>query len=251
MEFHNVKLVTKGLTEIEANRVQEIIQLHNQLGSYLRLGLSNAIRIGQLLTEQKDNLSYGEFTPWVRDNLPFTDRTARNYMRVYRERDRLRTENVSVLTEGYKLLTGGQDRDIELPGDLMELKSRALELESRELELQLEFLEIRDVDIDRASLRELVEIQKRCLKIQNGYAEIRIRAEREVGRILAWFESECPEIYVFLMANAERGLTLKAIDTLIGLCLERVRALETGGSANSQRAPIHQQGITEANQWKK
>ena len=40
----------------------------------------------------------------MNDNLPFTDRTARNYMRMYHERDRLKTETVSDLTGAYKLI---------------------------------------------------------------------------------------------------------------------------------------------------
>ena len=45
--------------------------------------MEKAIELGGLLAEQKETLSHGEFTPWIEANLPFTDRTARNYMRLH------------------------------------------------------------------------------------------------------------------------------------------------------------------------
>jgi len=100
-------MVTELLNKAEVSRLQEITQLHNEIGGYLKMSLEKAIRIGELLVEQKNSLKHGGFISWVKDNLPFTDRTARNYMGLYRERDRLKTETVSDLgvTGGYRMLT--------------------------------------------------------------------------------------------------------------------------------------------------
>ena len=38
------------------------------------------------------------------EHLPFTDRTARNYMKLHEHRERLKTETVSDLNEAYDLL---------------------------------------------------------------------------------------------------------------------------------------------------
>jgi ribosomal protein L17 len=57
-----------------------------------------------LLTSQKEKLKHGEFAPWVAQNLPFSQRTARNYMLVFRERHKLKTENVTDLSKAYKVL---------------------------------------------------------------------------------------------------------------------------------------------------
>lgn len=92
------------MQKIELNRVDEIKRLHSEILNSLRMSLEKAMKIGELLTEQKENLKHGEFAAWVNDNLPFTDRTARNYMRVYQERDRLKTETVSDLTDAYQRL---------------------------------------------------------------------------------------------------------------------------------------------------
>jgi hypothetical protein len=92
------------MNQLEKTRTQRIVTLHNEIVGYLKTSLEKAIEIGGLLTEHKETLAHGEFTPWINTNLPFTDRTAQNYMRLYRERDRLKTESVSDLKSAYKLL---------------------------------------------------------------------------------------------------------------------------------------------------
>ena len=98
------ELKTMG-TEIEKNRAVEIVSLHGEIEGLLKLSLDKAIRIGELLSEQKANLLHGEFIPWVKANLPFTERTAQNYMKIYNQRALLKNENVSHLTGAYALLT--------------------------------------------------------------------------------------------------------------------------------------------------
>ena len=56
---------------IEKRRIDEIGQLHNEIIGHLKTSLEKAIRIGELLSEQKDSLKHGEFIPWIKDNLPF------------------------------------------------------------------------------------------------------------------------------------------------------------------------------------
>jgi len=92
------------MKDLQVNRAKEITRLHGEIIDRLKTSLKKAIRIGKLLTEQKSALKHGEFLPWVAANLPFTDRTARNYMRLYRERDRLKSETVSDLNSAIKLL---------------------------------------------------------------------------------------------------------------------------------------------------
>jgi hypothetical protein len=94
--------------KIEHTRAEEITTLHNRIIGNLRQSLDDAIRIGQLLTEQKETLPHGDFGKWIEANLPFTDRTARNYMRLHRDRERLKTETVSDLTGAYRLLQASE-----------------------------------------------------------------------------------------------------------------------------------------------
>ena len=67
---------------------------HSQVSTTVSIYLS-------LLAEQKKGMKHGTFTPWIKGNLPFTDRTAQNYMKFYRKKRILisgNTEPGSVLT---------------------------------------------------------------------------------------------------------------------------------------------------------
>ena len=74
------------MTNIEKSNIQEIVTLHQEIGGHLRMSLEKAIRIGELLTEQKASLKHGEWLPWIKDNLPFSDRTARVYVRCFKNK---------------------------------------------------------------------------------------------------------------------------------------------------------------------
>jgi hypothetical protein len=82
----------------------QIIQLHGEIADAARVSLEKAMRIGELLEEEKTRLGHGAWLPWVQKHLPFTERTARNYMRIYENRERLKSETVSDLTQAYRLL---------------------------------------------------------------------------------------------------------------------------------------------------
>ena len=88
-----------------AASVIEIRELHLQIHEAARSSLGSAIRIGELLTEQKAKLKHGEWQAWVESHLLFSVRTARNYLRIFDNREKLKTETVSVLTEAYKFLS--------------------------------------------------------------------------------------------------------------------------------------------------
>jgi len=119
MNTQLVPVASDQATVVGNDIAQEIARLHTEVLSCVKVGLETAIRIGELLTQQKEKLGHGYFTRWINANLPFTDRTARNYMRLYEGRDRLKTETVSVLTEGYKLLAPPGDKTkLERPWEL-------------------------------------------------------------------------------------------------------------------------------------
>jgi hypothetical protein len=83
----------------------QISALHEQIMSQARKSLEMAIEIGRLLTEQKKKFRHGEWGSWTQ-SLPFCARTATNYMRLHREKNLIKSENVSDLAEAYSLLAG-------------------------------------------------------------------------------------------------------------------------------------------------
>lgn len=98
-------------TYIVAVSTKKIISLHRQIESYLNCSLQKAVQIGDLLLNQKEKLNHGQFGKWIESELPFTDRTARNYIRLYKNRKQLKTENVSDFKSAYKLLAARNETD--------------------------------------------------------------------------------------------------------------------------------------------
>jgi hypothetical protein len=66
-----------------------------------------------LLAGIKASLTHGQWLPWLKGNIPFAERTARNYMRCHAERDRLKSANVADLGEAYRLLSPPPDNEPE------------------------------------------------------------------------------------------------------------------------------------------
>ncbi|MEA3307235.1 MAG: DUF3102 domain-containing protein [Elusimicrobiota bacterium] len=97
--------------EIEINRAGKIQELHAGIINRLKISVQDGIEIGRLLQEQRKELKYGKWLPWIKSNLSFSDQTARNYMKLYDGRSKI--QNVLNLTEAYKLLVA-PERDKEL-----------------------------------------------------------------------------------------------------------------------------------------
>lgn len=111
--------------------IEEINQLHAEIEGYFRKSLDNALLIGQRLAELKETLSHGEFTPWVEANLTFTSRTARNYMKLHNNRDRI--ESAGGIKEAYQLLTETKTETVsvlEVDDELMQLREARIQLEN-------------------------------------------------------------------------------------------------------------------------
>ena len=60
----------------ENNPIEEICGLHEEIQGHAKSILQKAIRIGELLVEQKQRLQHGKFGSWIEENLPFHVRTA-------------------------------------------------------------------------------------------------------------------------------------------------------------------------------
>ena len=76
----------------------EIIKLHNVAVFFGNQTLMIAVKCGELLAKKKDSLSQGQWLPWVKRNLPFTDRTARRYIKVWHNRQTFKEEQRHKLT---------------------------------------------------------------------------------------------------------------------------------------------------------
>jgi len=79
---------------------KELNDLHQQIEGKLRSTVQDAIRAGELLTQAKDDLPHGGFLPWIEQNCVFSERTARNYLSLFRYRNK--TATVADLQDAYK-----------------------------------------------------------------------------------------------------------------------------------------------------
>jgi Protein of unknown function (DUF3102) len=66
--------------------------------------LQVAIAVGEFLSQKKSELGHGNWIPWVQENLDFSDRTASNYIRTFKNADFLNQKGISDSTEAYRLL---------------------------------------------------------------------------------------------------------------------------------------------------
>lgn len=92
------------------DKKKQLATLHSEVMASLRTSLEKAIQIGEILAEVKRTLPHGEFTPFLA-TLPFSDRTARNYIGVYNNRKMIKTEGLSDLNQVYEFLKAPLEED--------------------------------------------------------------------------------------------------------------------------------------------
>jgi hypothetical protein len=90
------------MNQTQQSTIQEIVTLHQEIAGHLKISLEKAIKIGELLTEQKESLRHGAWLPWIKANLPFSYKTTERYMSCYNKREKL--DRVSNLNHAYSLL---------------------------------------------------------------------------------------------------------------------------------------------------
>jgi hypothetical protein len=80
------------LTEIEkrlGKLAEEINQEHQAFRRAFKATFRSALRAGDLLNEAKAQAGHGNWTAWVKENCEFSDRTARVYMRLANNREKV------------------------------------------------------------------------------------------------------------------------------------------------------------------
>jgi Protein of unknown function (DUF3102) len=101
---------TLALTVVK-DPVEEINQLHADICLAARGTIEAAIRIGELLTEERKALKYGEWLKWLKGNIQFSQRTAYRYVRTYKHRSKFAT--VANLADAYRISLPKQKRKLK------------------------------------------------------------------------------------------------------------------------------------------
>ncbi|EMM84307.1 PF11300 domain protein [Leptospira interrogans str. 2006001854] len=72
-------------------------------------------------------LGHGKFIPWIATNLPFSERTAQRYIKLFENRDLLNTTPVSDLKSAYKLLSSTDHEEKEInPKEISKVDAKKL-----------------------------------------------------------------------------------------------------------------------------
>src|SRR5262245_21116834 len=86
---------SNSLTEL-ADRIREY---HEAVRQILKSAVEHAMATGDLLIEAKSQLDHGEWSPWLREHCEISERTARLYMRLAKNREAIETyEDTASLT---------------------------------------------------------------------------------------------------------------------------------------------------------
>jgi hypothetical protein len=85
--------------------VVEINKLHSDIIISLKISVEKALKIGELLTKQKEQLGHGEYLKWFdNSNIDFDIRTAQRYMLLFKNLDKFKYDNVSFLNQAEKII---------------------------------------------------------------------------------------------------------------------------------------------------
>lgn len=121
---------TQHLQVVQKNQdedAEKISILHISIETNIKNAIRNAIKIGELLIEKKSMLGHGKFIPWIAANLPFSERTAQRYIKLFENRDLLNTTPVSDLKSAYKLLSSADHEEKEInPKEISKVDAKKL-----------------------------------------------------------------------------------------------------------------------------
>ena len=87
---------------LQNTTADKINSLHQEIEAALTKSLENAIEIGRLLSQAKAEIPHGQFTGWLEENCTFSGRTARRYMKLFDNRDKI--GSAEGIQEAYSML---------------------------------------------------------------------------------------------------------------------------------------------------
>lgn len=226
------------MKEIEKNRIHEITENHTWIIGHTREGIQRAMRIGELLIQQKNELDHGHFTPWIESSLPFNIRTAQRYMKVYENREKIKNDSVSLLTEAYRQLESPEEKTIfemsvdelckyleDILGEL-HLRGKAISkglVEDWEPAIEKDVWKRLESEVKTAKgiqgLKDLSKLSNAVLKIQNALAVNLMRIEQMIGGIII-------DIEKFLGIKIE-SLSSQEIERIQMLLYKRIGELKS------------------------
>jgi DUF3102 family protein len=198
----------------------EIKTEHLAAHAAMKAGIAHAIAAGERLNEAKTQLLHGQWLPWLQDHCAISERMAQRYMRLAKNKEKLKSDTVSDLT-----LRGALDALAQhLPPEEPELELPPRTLMPGEIEMPIADIAFRPELYPRSAANpELVERYRHFLRdlpaIQiNQHHELidgwhRMEAFRQGGAVtirvrVVTVQSDLDHLMRAIQANANHGLQL-------------------------------------------
>jgi len=86
---------------VTIDRTAEIKKELSELNQSLKMSVQKAIKIGELLTAQKEFIGHGNFLSWLEDNIDINERNAQRYMKLSEYSLKIKYDKMSDLQEAY------------------------------------------------------------------------------------------------------------------------------------------------------
>lgn len=109
----------------EKELVKQIKELHSQIMKDSKDSLQRAIKLGGILSDYKDTVGHGHFVEWINTSLPFSERTSRNYMSLFRHKDKIQEQKITSLLQAYKLISNWHNYNTTVKRQQMKERRKA------------------------------------------------------------------------------------------------------------------------------
>jgi hypothetical protein len=149
------------------------------------VSLESAIEIGALLHEAKAATGHGAFGKWLVENVQFSDRTARRYMTIFDNRERLlKSDTVSNLQSAYRPLSPHVSPDRDSWGTaISEAESEFVAFEAT-------------LNDPTATVADMFALMRRAQELAKELTSYLLDGERAMGELLITLTPEPGRGYV-------------------------------------------------------
>lgn len=100
--------------QIKKNEATEINQLHQSIMQDLTNAVQSAILIGEKLLIQKKVVGHGNWGKWMKDNIDFSDSTAKRYIRLFENKQLVNRSRMTDLNSALKVISDSsrEEKDV-------------------------------------------------------------------------------------------------------------------------------------------
>lgn len=217
------------MNEIQITQANRLKQLHGEIIGAVRMLLDKAIEAGSILHDVKAALPHGEFTVWVEVNAGFNIRTAQRYMKIHENREKLKNDSVSLLTDAHRMLRAPrEEREIRINGLSFDEVLRIAEWDEKYKKIQKRIIELKsewETIKESKSLATAAEFYHKACDLHSEAVSLTLDAEVNLGRVLNKLEKLFPT-----EKDAKKVLSLcELMDTYIKDGVTAADILQRGG----------------------